>query len=124
MSIRIQTGGEKCSGTLTINCSTKHPSLEQAIVTRNLVVDLTDMPVSKLGDICRGAMTVRLQNEKIRKSEVNVARGWTSKKVSWQDIYSGGTRVVQMTDAEIKDKAKQDSDYRARLIAELEAMDE
>ena len=128
--IRIQVGNEYMDGYIMINCNTKHPSLEQSIVTKNLKVvldklgDKPAMPVLKFYDIGRGQMTVDVQNRHIRVSEVNVARGWTNKVVHWTEIYkSSAVRQVEMSDAEIKGKARGDVEYRKNLIAELEAMD-
>jgi hypothetical protein len=111
-------------GSITINCNTKHESAEQRIVTRNLVIDLEGMPRQKFEEIARGQMTVDLQNRHIRKADVATARGYTSKTISWKEIYTRSTRVVTMTDADVKELAKNDPEYRAKLIAELESMDE
>lgn len=120
--IRLDVNGEVMHGSITINCSTKHESSDQKIVTRNLVIDLEEMPRQKFEDIARGQMTVDLQNRHIRKLPVNEARGWTNKKISWKEIYTRATKVVSMTDADVKALAAKDEDYRNKLIAELEAM--
>jgi hypothetical protein len=121
--IRIDVNGSEMHGSITLNCNTKHESSDQRIVTRNLEVSLEGMPRQKFEDIARGQMTVDAQNRHIRKLPVNEARSWTNKKISWKDIYTRSTRVVSMTDADVKELAKNDVEYRKRLIAELEAMD-
>jgi hypothetical protein len=122
--IRLDVNGNEMHGSITINCNTKHESADQRIVTRNLVVDLEGMPRERFEAIARGQMTVDVQNRHIRKAPVNEARGWTSKKISWRDIYKRATVTTMMSDAEIIEKAKINAEYRKNLMAELEAMDE
>ena len=122
--IRLDVNGNTMHGTITLNCDTKHESLDQRIATRNLVIDLEGMPREKLESIARGQMTVDVQNRHIRKASVEEARGWTNKKISWRDIYARARVTTMMSDAEIKEKAKINAEYRKNLIAELEAMDE
>ncbi len=122
--IRLDVNGNTMHGSITINCDTKHESLDQRIATRNLVIDLEGMPREKFESIARGQMTVDIQNRHIRKADVATARGYKNKKMKWEDIYTKSTRVVSMSDQDVKDLAKTDEEYRKNLIAELEAMDE
>jgi hypothetical protein len=123
MSIRMQVGGELISGTITINCTTTHPSLDKhdKIVTRNLVIDCKDMPIKVLEDGFRQYATINKVQARIRAmDDTGEARKITGRKMHWSELWtSTRAQVVQMSDADILEKAKNDPEYRAKLLAQL-----
>ena len=83
------------------------------------------MPRIRLLEFVKNSVAILLQNKILRPMTNVKAKEWlkTHDPIKIEDLSPGRkTTVIKMTDAEVKEKAQNDPEYRAKMIADLMAM--
>ena len=116
--IRIDVNGSVMHGNFIINCKTKREDTDDVVVTSNLKVDLEGVSVMDIESRLRAAVTVDLQNRKIRKLPLATARTFTNKTIKWSEIYAKTTVVRLPSVDEMRAMAKGDTAFR-KMVMEM-----